>query len=158
MRTTGRSTSSVSAAAVGSAPTADFSWSQAAGTLTVNFTDASTGAPTGWSWSFGDGSTSTVQNPTHPYAGPGTYTVSLTVTSAFGADTETHQVNVAPASSSGNLLENAGFEEADGSNRPLAWKTSNKFTRSSEAFHGGAFSGRLAGRRTQEPARSRTCG
>ena len=141
----------------GSAPTADFSWSQAAGTLTVNFTDASTGAPTGWSWSFGDGSTSTVQNPTHPYAGPGTYTVSLTVTSAFGADTETQQVNVAPASSSGNLLENAGFEEADGSNRPLAWKTSNKFTRSSEAFHGGAFSGRLAaanaGASTQQDVR-----
>jgi PKD repeat protein len=128
----------------GTAPTAGFSWSQAAGTLTVNFSDTSTGSPTSRNWSFGDGGTSTAQNPSHPYAEPGTYTVSLTVTNDFGSDTETKQVNVVDASSSGNLLQNAGFEQADGSNRPVAWKTSNTFTRSSDAVHGGAFSGRLA--------------
>jgi PKD repeat protein len=127
----------------GNPPVANFSSSQAAGTLTVNFTDTSTGSPTSRSWTFGDGGTSSGQNPSHTYAGPGTYTVSLTVSNDFGSDTETKQVNVVEPSSSGNLLQNAGFEQADGSNRPLAWKTSNQFTRTSDTFHGGAFSGRL---------------
>ncbi|MBS4060032.1 MAG: PKD domain-containing protein, partial [Bacteroidetes bacterium] len=34
---------------------------------------------TSWMWNFGDGTTSTVQNPTKVYNSPGTYTVSLTV-------------------------------------------------------------------------------
>jgi hypothetical protein len=52
--------------------------------LTVNFTDLSTPGPSGpivaWFWTFGDGATSTAQNPSHTYAGSGTYSVSLTVT------------------------------------------------------------------------------
>lgn len=44
-----------------------------------SFTDKSIGADT-WAWTFGDGSTSTQQNPTHIYADTGTYTVGLTVT------------------------------------------------------------------------------
>lgn len=73
------------------APTADFSGSPTSGcpTLTVNFTDQSTGDITDWSWDFGDGATSTAQNPTHDYANPGTYTVSLTVTGPGGSDTNT---------------------------------------------------------------------
>jgi gliding motility-associated-like protein len=54
---------------------------------TVNFSDSSF-APnntiTQWQWDFGDGNTSALQNPTHVYAGPGTYTIKLTVTSAVG--------------------------------------------------------------------------
>ncbi len=46
---------------------------------TITFTDNSTAGITAWSWDFGDGNNSTVQNPTHTYAGPGVYTVSLTV-------------------------------------------------------------------------------
>ncbi|MEM7373086.1 MAG: PKD domain-containing protein [Bacteroidota bacterium] len=38
----------------------------------------------GWLWDFGDGTTSTLQNPIHTYLTAGTYTVSLTVTNAFG--------------------------------------------------------------------------
>jgi PKD repeat protein len=53
--------------------------------LTVRFTDTSTGEPTSWFWDFGDGATSTEQNPIHTYTAPGTYTVSLTVNNA--ADT-----------------------------------------------------------------------
>ena len=41
--------------------------------LTVSFADTSSGAPTEWSWNFGDGATSTTQNPTHTYTSPGTY-------------------------------------------------------------------------------------
>ena len=57
--------------------------------LTVNFTDQSIGQITSWSWDFGDGSSSTEQNPTHIYDNNGTYTVSLSVTSPVGSDTET---------------------------------------------------------------------
>jgi PKD repeat protein len=52
--------------------------------LTVRFTDTSLNFPTSWSWDFGDGNTSTVQNPLHTYATAGNYTVSLTATSTTG--------------------------------------------------------------------------
>lgn len=44
------------------------------------FTDTSTGGPVAWSWTFGDGTGSTLQNPTHSYAGLGSYLATLTVT------------------------------------------------------------------------------
>lgn len=53
----------------------------------VNFTDQST-APgstvTQWLWNFGDGTTSTLQNPVKNYSAPGTYIVTLTINSAIG--------------------------------------------------------------------------
>jgi PKD repeat protein len=72
-------------------PVADFSGSPTSGyaPLTVDFTDLSTGAPDSWSWTFGDGGTSTAQNPSHTYNDPGIYTVSLTATNAYGSDGET---------------------------------------------------------------------
>lgn len=81
-------------------PTADFVAVPATGTapLTVVFSDRSTGGPTSWSWTFGDGATSTAQNPTHVYTAAGTYTVSLTATNAAGASTATQSeaVTVTP--------------------------------------------------------------
>ncbi len=62
-------------------PTADFTASTAtvgAPTLEVDFQDQTAGAPTSWSWSFGDGASSTAQNPVHDYTSMGTYTVTLT--------------------------------------------------------------------------------
>jgi PKD repeat protein len=55
--------------------------------LTVMFNDTSTGAPTSWSWQFGDGGTSTAQNVTHQYILAGNYTVNLTATNAGGSNT-----------------------------------------------------------------------
>jgi gliding motility-associated-like protein len=55
--------------------------------LSANFVDASiaNGAPiVSWLWDFGDGTTSTDQNPSHTYNTPGNYSVSLTVTDSFG--------------------------------------------------------------------------
>jgi len=47
---------------------------------TISFTDNSTAGVTTWNWDFGDGSpVSNLQNPTHNYTTPGTYTVTLTV-------------------------------------------------------------------------------
>jgi PKD repeat protein len=56
---------------------------------TVQFTDMSTNSPTSWLWNFGDGQTSTLQNPSHTYAANGTYTVSLQATNAIGNNTMT---------------------------------------------------------------------
>ncbi len=52
--------------------------------MTIGFYDASTGGATSWFWDFGDGNTSTLQNPVHQYAVPGTYSVCLTITTASG--------------------------------------------------------------------------
>ena len=73
------------------APAAEFSGDVLTGAapLSVNFSDLSTGAVTSWSWTFGDGGTSTLQNPSYTYAAAGTYDVALTVTGPGGADTET---------------------------------------------------------------------
>ena len=73
------------------APVAEFSGTPLSGTnpLLVNFTDLSTGPVTSWSWTFGDGGTSTLQNPSHTYTAAGTYTVSLTATGPGGTDGET---------------------------------------------------------------------
>ncbi len=46
------------------------------------FTNTSTGSADNYSWNFGDGFTSTAQNPSHYYAQPGTYTVCLTIWSS----------------------------------------------------------------------------
>ena len=54
--------------------------------LPVAFTDLSTGIPTSWLWEFGDGSTSTEQNPTHTYTVSGNFAVMLTVSNALGMD------------------------------------------------------------------------
>jgi PKD repeat protein len=51
--------------------------------LTVNFQDTTVGSPTEWSWAFGDGETSTEQNPTHTYTTPGSYSVVLKVSKVF---------------------------------------------------------------------------
>ena len=53
----------------------------------INFIDLSTSNPTAWNWDFGDGNTSTVQNPTHSYLTPGTYTVTLSIENKYGSDT-----------------------------------------------------------------------
>ena len=50
------------------------------------FTDASTGNPSSWLWEFGDGTTSTLQNPTHYYPAASAYQACLTVTNPNGSD------------------------------------------------------------------------
>ena len=72
-------------------PVADFSAAPTAGDapVAVSFTDESTNKPTSWLWNFGDGTTSSAQNPTHTYSSAGTYTVTLTAGNAAGSDTLT---------------------------------------------------------------------
>ena len=62
--------------------------------LQVSFTDLSTGSPANWSWNFGDGRTSPLQNPQHQYLGDGIQTVTLTVSNAFGSNNTTQIITV----------------------------------------------------------------
>lgn len=65
--------------------------------LEVDFTDASTSQTNpidSWSWDFGDGTTSTVQNPSHTYAAPGQYEVCLTITNLCSSNTYCDSVEV----------------------------------------------------------------
>jgi len=73
----------------GAGPVADFAASLTSGCdyLTIQFEDLSNNNPNSWYWEFGDGQTSTEQNPVHTYYEPGTYTVSLTVSNIFGSNT-----------------------------------------------------------------------
>jgi PKD repeat protein len=72
-------------------PSASFSVDRSSGPdpLTVHFTDTSVNKPTSWQWTFGDGSTSTEQDPVHTYYSAGTYTVVLTASNSQGSDTYT---------------------------------------------------------------------
>lgn len=100
--------------------------------FTVNFTDTSQGAIS-WLWDFGDGNTSTAQNPTNIYTAPGTYTVSLTITDTNGCQntlTKTNYVQIVPpvANFSGNPTQgcvplSVNFNDLSTSNEPIvSWQ------------------------------------
>jgi hypothetical protein len=79
-------------------PTSVFSNASTACSPVFTFQDASVvsiGSISTWSWNFGDGTFSSAQNPSHTYPGPGTYTVSLTVTTASGcSNTSSHIITI----------------------------------------------------------------
>jgi len=62
--------------------------------FTVQFTDTTSGAPTSWLWVFGDGFTSTLQNPLHTYTNDGTYIVTLHATTPNGSVEQSDSVIV----------------------------------------------------------------
>jgi PKD repeat protein len=84
-------------------PAADFSGAPIQGyaPLEVTFTDRSTNVPLYWSWSFGDGQSSSIKSPVHTYQSPGVYTVSLVAGNRYGGNsiTKANYVVVNPYSS-----------------------------------------------------------
>lgn len=60
----------------------------------ITFTDFSSNIPTTWAWDFGDGYTSTQQNPIHSYSTAGAYTVQLTVTNSAGTNSTSQTITV----------------------------------------------------------------
>ncbi|WP_168204041.1 PKD domain-containing protein [Aliikangiella coralliicola] len=83
-------------------PNADFKYS--ANKLTVSFTDSSSDdkGVTSYAWNFGDGNSSTQQNPTHTYAADGTYSVQLMVTDGDNASDSTTQSVTVSSGGTGN--------------------------------------------------------
>jgi PKD repeat protein len=73
------------------APVVDFSGTPTYGykPLNVQFTNQSTGSITAYAWTFGDGGTSSVANPSYSYTSAGTYNVELTVTGPGGSNSKT---------------------------------------------------------------------
>lgn len=75
-------------------PSAAFTFETEPGALLVQFTDQSTGGPTSWAWSFGDGTSSTEQNPSHEFPAAGTYTIELTATNSGGSTSASQDITV----------------------------------------------------------------
>jgi len=81
-------------------------WGYSASNLTVTFTDSSLYNPKNWTWTFGDGNQSQVQNPTHIYQATGSYVVCLEVSNDF------NQVcNQSPLTNCDTIMVEVGIEE-----------------------------------------------
>ncbi|HZE18702.1 MAG TPA: PKD domain-containing protein, partial [Candidatus Angelobacter sp.] len=95
-------------------PVANFVAAPTAGNipLDVDFTNQSTSgssAITAVLWDFGDGTTSTANSTTHLYGSPGTYSISLRVTTADGTDTRTRDDYIVVGNGPGSTPPNAAF-------------------------------------------------
>ncbi len=100
----------------------------------VAFSDQSTGSPSAWSWSFGDGATSTAQNPTHAFAAPGTYTVTLTASNVISSASTSRSVTVAPLAPAHALVSVTAQTDGIGGS---VWRTElTLFNAGSEAATG----------------------
>lgn len=131
-------------------PVAGFSASPRSGVvpLTVQFTEASTGNPTSCTWTFGDGASSTDDNPVHQYTDIGTYSVSLTVSNADGSNTatKTGYISVMPwhslsvtATASPTTIPSGGTVTLSGSATDSLGHTGQSWSWSDNGA-GGAFS------------------
>jgi len=93
--TTGCDSIIVKKVTVAPGPSPFFKYSKACLGQTTKFTDLSTapgGSITGWSWSFGDGGTSVMQNPSHTYGAVGTYNTILVVQTNSGCSDSVKEI------------------------------------------------------------------
>jgi PKD repeat protein len=86
-------------------------WSYTSDDLDFNFTRAAIPNAVSYKWNFGDGSTSTLQNPTHSYANPGDYTITLSASNKCGATYEFSVPISAPYYNTLNNTPATGFQQ-----------------------------------------------
>jgi PKD repeat protein len=102
--------------------------------MVVRFNDISTGSPTAWNWSFGDGDYSELQNPVHTYTYGGNFTVSLNASNSNGFDIATKPGYIAAEppstdpirviSAGGNVFigeSDLNITQSMGTNTTIAW-------------------------------------
>lgn len=128
----------------------------------INFSDMSTFDPsspiTSWQWNFGDGNTSTTQNPVYAYGAGGSFNVSLITTASNGCtDTAVYTINIQglPIANAGNdtisctnnptiglggtiLNAGGGIWESNGTFNPSATTLNATYTPDSSAIINGA--------------------
>ncbi|MBU3659006.1 MAG: T9SS type A sorting domain-containing protein [Flavobacteriales bacterium] len=85
-------------------PIAEFNESVSGNTVTFTNLSTSMSNTLDYFWDFGDGSTSNAQNPVHPYATTGTYTVTLIVSNCIFSDAITKTLQIGPLSVTENLF------------------------------------------------------
>lgn len=107
----------------------------------VNFTDESTNNPDSWSWDFGDGNSSSLENPSHVYSSSGTYNVELISTNIIGSGSSSISVTVvlpdAPVATDASICQNETITLTGSGSGTLNWydntgtillETGNTFT------------------------------
>jgi len=86
-------------------------WSYTSDDLDFNFTRAAIPNAVSYKWNFGDGTTSTLQNPTHSYSDPGSYTITLSASNKCGATYEFSVPISVPYYSTLNNMPATGFQQ-----------------------------------------------
>ncbi|MFN3379865.1 MAG: BACON domain-containing protein, partial [Runella zeae] len=100
----------------------------------VAFKDESTGSPTNWTWDFGDGTSSTQQNPTKTYTKAGNYTVKLTITKQGATEVSTTKsVTIAAEANTLTLSATTRNAPVAGEQGGLNISTNTNWTASSNA-------------------------
>jgi len=120
-------TKTVNVTAPNQPPTANFTFSCSG--LTCNFTSTSRdpdGSIASYSWNFGDGATSTAQNPSRTYTAGGNYSVTLRVTDNQGAQSTTTSKTVTVTAPNSAPVVNAGPDAH--ALTGLLWSTSFSFS------------------------------
>jgi PKD repeat protein len=90
-------------------PSANFSESISGNTATFTNSSSSVNSTLNYSWDFGDGNTSSIQNPSHTYATNGTYTVTLIASNCIFSDTITNTIQIGTNSMEENTNTNFEF-------------------------------------------------
>ena len=105
----GASTKTVTVTGTPAAPVANLTATPTSGKapLAVQFTSKSTGTISSYLWSFGDGATSTAQNPKHTYSKAGTYTAQLTVSGPGGTSAKAATIKATTATAKKSSLKSS---------------------------------------------------
>ena len=86
----------------------------------VAFTDRSSGSPTSWQWTFGNGATSNVKNPVYAYPAAGTYTVTLTASNGQTSSSTSKTIHVSALAPYRSLISAAAQQNGIGG---TSWRT-----------------------------------